>query len=67
MEKLKDRRFKVWVGGEIERTTNWKGVLKLLRDWSDWPLYTASERLRSMNEWRNQRYVYVDANITCTF
>ena len=66
VKELKASRFKVWVGGEVERSTNWKGVQKLLADWSDFPQYTANERKAFMAKAVRDGGVYIDANIFCT-
>jgi hypothetical protein len=63
ISELKQRRFKVWVGGEVERTTNWKGVEKLLNNWSDYPMHDAGTRASIRAGWRSG-IVYIDANIT---
>lgn len=64
MSEFKTKRFKVYVGGEVERTTNWKGVERLLELWSDFPRYDAKERKSIRAEWLRRKYVYIDANIT---
>lgn len=65
VSELKSKRFKVYVGGEIERTTNFSGVQKLLVDWSDFPQYTANERKAFMAKSARDGGVYIDANIYC--
>lgn len=63
--ELKSKRFKVFVGGEVERTTNWKGVLKLLNNWSDYPHYTQNECEAFMIRSARNNGVYIDVNIYC--
>lgn len=63
--ELKSKRFKVFVGGEVERTTNWKGIESLLENWSDFPQYTAGERKAFMAKSARDAGVYIDANIYC--
>lgn len=67
MNKLLGKRFKVWVGGEVERTTNFLGLLGLLHRFSDFFEYTPAEQRATVKEWLNSRRVYVDVNITATF
>lgn len=65
IKELKSKRFNVWVGGEIERTTNWNGVKALLTNYSDFPQYTAGERKAFMAKSARNAGVYIDANIYC--
>src|SRR5262245_8935650 len=64
LKRFKTERFRVIVNGEVERTTNWKGVEKLLQDFSDVPRYTAAERAAFFKRSARRGYVYVDADIT---
>lgn len=67
MDKLIKKRFKVWVGGEVERTCNFLGLLQLLKNYSDFFEYTQTEMRFEIQKWVKERRVYVDANITATF
>lgn len=67
MKSLIKKRFKVIVGGEVERTCNFLGVLGLLYRFSDFFDYTPAEQNSTVKEWLKTRRVYVDANITATF
>ena len=64
VSEMKAKRFKVYVGGEVERTTNWKGVEKLMGNWSDVPAYSPAEKASFLKESARKGYVYIDANIT---
>lgn len=65
IQELKRKRFKVFVCGEVERTTNWNGIERLLANWSDFPQYNARERKTFMARSARHNSVYVDANIYC--
>ena len=67
MRNLINKRFKVIVGGELERTCNFNGLLGLLHRFSDFFDYTPAEQNSAIKEWVKTRRVYVDANITATF
>jgi len=64
VSELKEKRFKVYVGGEVERTTNWKGVEKLMQDLSDVPAYSPAEKAEFLKSSARKGYVYIDADIT---
>ena len=63
--ELKSKRFRVYVFGEVERTTNWRGVQKLLWGWSNYDRYTAEERKSFLASAKRTGIVYIDANISC--
>ncbi len=64
---LSEKRFKIVVGGEVERSCNFLGLLGVLHRFSDFFSYTPAEQRTAVNEWLSSRRIYVDANITATF
>ncbi len=67
MENLIGKRFRVIVGGELERTTNFDGLLTLLHRFSDYFDFTPAERRQYWKKTFESKRAYIDANITCMF
>lgn len=53
------------VNGELERTTDFLGLLKLLHGYSDFHQYTKKEQRDFIKQSIKNGNVYIDANITC--
>ena len=62
---LSDKNFLVFVSGELERQTNFLGLLKLLNNYSDFFQYSEKEQDESISEWIKEKEIYIDANINC--
>lgn len=60
-----DYKYKVYVGGEKERTTDVLGLLQLLADYSDFFQYTKKEKTKYLKDSIKEKTFYIDANITC--
>lgn len=61
---LIDRKYKVYVVGEYERTTNFIGLMQLLHQYSDFFSGDRFEQVRDIKQWIKDGSIYIDANIT---
>jgi len=57
------KRYKVMVGGELERTTDGLGLMLLLHKYSDFGSYTAKEKATYLKESLENGWFYIDDNI----
>lgn len=62
--KLVDSRFKVFVGSEYERTTNFWGLAQLLADYADFGKYTTAEKNKYLSDLTKNGTARIDANIS---
>ena len=60
-----DTKFNVYVCGEIERKTDFLGLLNLLANYSDFFRFTTKEQNQYFKNSFGESSFYIDANITC--
>lgn len=61
------KRFRVYVGGELERTTNFNGVYKLIALYTDFFEWNSQEQIAYWKEALKTKQLYIDTNITIKF
>jgi len=64
---LLDKDFKVYVGGEYERRTNFLGMMNLLAHRSDFFRFHSSQQQSFIKKCIKEKSIYVDADILLTF
>jgi hypothetical protein len=65
IKELCDKKFKVMVSGEVERTCDIVGLLFLLTTYSDFNQFTNAEKRNLLVNGLKEKSIYIDANITC--
>jgi len=61
-----DKRFRVVIAGEVERHTNFFGLIKLLAAYSDFFEYSTLEQKKYLTNAVATNEFNIDANIYCT-
>lgn len=62
--KLVDSKFKVFVGGEFERQTNFWGLAKLITHYTDFSNWTTSEKNQFLKELVETKSQLIDSTIS---
>lgn len=64
LDQLTGKKFDVYIGGEVESTTNFLGFMRLLADYSDFFLHGKVTQKDYLEELLADGVGYIDANIT---